>query len=147
MRGWVLNIDESTKANTNFLEVLHTGEQSQVTIMNLKPGEDIGNHIHRSIEQLVRVDSGSGSLTLGPKADRVEETHQLETGSMAFIPTAAWHNITNTGDVPLKLQIVHSPAKRWRNDVYATRAEAIAADEELAREVTMGMAGAVGFGA
>ncbi len=147
MRGWAVNIEEATNANGNFLEVIHTGEQSQVTLMSVEPGDDIGNHAHRDIEQLVRVESGSGRLTVGPKRDRVDETHELAKGWMAFIPAGAWHNIVNTGDVALKLQLVHSPAKRWRDDVYGTRSEAIAADEEMDREVTMGMAGAVGFGA
>lgn len=146
MRGWALNIEEVTNANTNFLEVIHTGEYSQVTLMSVEPGDDIGNHLHRDIDQLVRIEGGGGRLTLGSKRDRVEETHELERGWAAFIPAGAWHNVVNTGTVALKLQLVHSPAKRWRNDVYATRAEAIAADEELNREVTMGMAGAAGFG-
>lgn len=147
MQGWAVNIEEATTTNTNFLEVVHTGEQSQVTIMSVEPGDEIGNHSHRNIEQLVRVESGIGRLTLGSKRDRVDGTHQLERGWMAFVPAGVWHNIVNTGDTALKLQLVHSPAKRWRDDVYATRAEAIAADEETDREVTMGMAGAAGFGA
>ena len=146
MQGWAMNIDEATNTNTNFLEVVHTGEYSQVTIMSIEPGDDIGTHRHPGIDQLVRAVSGSGRLTLGPKRDHMEEAHQLkEVGG--FIPAGAWHNIVNTGNVGLKLQLVHSPAKRWRDDVYATRAEAIAADEEMNREVTIGMAGAAGFGA
>jgi mannose-6-phosphate isomerase-like protein (cupin superfamily) len=147
MHGWAMNIEELTNANTNFLEVIHTGEFSQLTIMSVEPGDDIGNHLHQGIDQLVRVESGSGRLTLGPKHDRVAETHELGKGWAAFIPAGAWHNIINIGSVALKLQLVHSPAKRWRDDVYATRAEAIAADEEMNRQVTMGMAGAAGFGA
>jgi mannose-6-phosphate isomerase-like protein (cupin superfamily) len=142
-----MNIEEMTNANTNFLEVIHTGEYSQLTIMSIEPGDDIGIHRHRNIDQLVRADSGNGRLTLGSKRDRMEETHEFGRGWAAFIPAGAWHNIVNIGGVALKLQIVHSPAKSWRNDVYATRAEAIAADEEMDREVTMGMAGAAGFGA
>ena len=78
MRGWALNIEEVTNANTNFLEVIHTGEYSQVTLMSVEPGDDIGNHLHRDIDQLVRIEGGSGRLTLGSKRDRVEETHELE---------------------------------------------------------------------
>lgn len=147
MQGWAMNIDELTNTNSNFLEVIHTGEYSQVTIMSIEPGDDIGTHRHARIDQLVRAESGSGRLTLGPKHDRTEEAHDFEGGWAAFIPAGAWHNIVNTGSGALKLQVVHSPAKRWRADVYATRAEAIAADEEMNREVTIGMAGADGFGA
>ncbi|MBN1321412.1 MAG: cupin domain-containing protein [Thermoleophilia bacterium] len=147
MHGWAMNIDELTNANNNFLEVIHTGEYSQVTIMSIEPGDEIGTHRHPSIDQLVRAESGNGRLTLGPRRDRMGETHEFERGWAAFIPAGAWHNIVNTGSTALKLQLVHSPAKRWRDDVYATRAEAIAADEEMNREVTIGMAGADGFGA
>lgn len=147
MRGWAMNIDEVTKANTNFLEVVHTGEYSQLTIMCVEPGDDIGVHRHHNIDQLVRAASGTGRLELGPKHTKMDEVHEFGPGWVAFIKAGEWHNIVNTGDVALKLQVVHSPAKRWRNDVYATRAEAIAADEELDREVTFGMAGASGFGA
>ncbi|MBN1630319.1 MAG: cupin domain-containing protein [Thermoleophilia bacterium] len=147
MHGWAMNIDELTNANTNFLEVIHTGEYSQVTIMSIEPGDDIGTHRHPRIDQLVRAESGSGRVTLGSKRDRMEEIHELERGWAAFVPAGAWHNIINTGSVALKIQLVHSPAKRWRDDAYATRAEAIAADEEMDREVTIGMAGADGFGA
>lgn len=147
MRGWAMNIQERTNANTNFLEIVHTGENSQLTIMSIEPGEDIGTHRHGNIDQLVHIESGKARVTLGPKRDRMEETHDLEEGWAAFVPMGAWHNVVNIGDVALKLQIIHSPAKRWRDDVYATRAEAIAADQEMDREVTLGMAGADGFGA
>lgn len=147
MHGWALNIEELTNANTNFLEVIHTGEYSQLTIMSIEPGDEIGTHRHRNIDQLVRVESGSARAVMGAKRERMEETHDLESGWAAFIPAGAWHNIINTGSEPLKLQLVHSPAKRWRDDVYATRAEAVAADQEMEREVTIGMAGADGFGA
>ena len=147
MHGWAMNIDELTNANTNFLEVLHTGEYSQLTIMSLEPGDEIGAHRHPRIDQLVRAESGTGRLTLGPKLDRMDETHEFAGGWAVFIPAGAWHNIVNSGGAALKLQLIHSPAKRWRDDVYATRAEAIAADEEMNREVTIGLAGADGFGA
>lgn len=146
MHGWAMNIQELIKANDNYLEVIHTGEFSQLTIMTLKPGEDTGKHRHRNIDQLIRVETGTGTLSLGPKRDQLLETHEMSAGWIAFIPEGAWHNFVNTGTEPLKLQTIHSPAIRWRQAVYATREEAIAADEEMNRRLTMGMAGADGFG-
>ena len=103
--------------------------------------------MHRRIDQLVRLESGSARVTLGAMQERVDESYELEKRSTDFIPEGTWHNIINTGSGLLKLQLVHSPAKRWRDDVYHTRDEAMQADREMEREVTMGMAGAAGFGA
>lgn len=147
MQGWAIDIEGLASTNTNFREVLYTGEYSQLTIMSLAPGDDVGVERHRNIDQFVHVESGRGRLTLGPKRDHLEESHDLAKGWGAFIPAGAWHNIVNTGADDLRLYTVHSPALYAREVVYETKAEAIAAEEEMNREITMGLAGADGFGA
>ena len=147
MQGWAFNIEELASTNTNYREVLYTGEYSQLTIMSLAPGDEVGAEKHRNIDQFVHVEGGTGRLTLGPKKDHVEETYDLAKGWAAFIPAGAWHNLVNTGPDDLRLYTVHCPALYAREVVYETKAEATAAEEEMNREITLGMAGADGFGA
>lgn len=147
MHGWAINIEELASTNTNYREVLYTGEYSQLTIMSVAPGDEVGTELHRNIDQFVHVESGIGRLTLGPKKNDVEETHDLEKGWAGFIPAGAWHNIVNTGTEDLRFYTVHCPALYPREVVYETRAEAEAAEREISREITLGIAGAEGFGA
>ena len=46
MRGYSGNIEQLTIENTNFRQVLYTGQHAQLVLMSLKPGEEIGEEIH-----------------------------------------------------------------------------------------------------
>ena len=59
MKGYVINIEKETKANEYFRRVLYTAKNSQLVVMNIKPGEDIGEEVHH-LDQFIRLKKEKG---------------------------------------------------------------------------------------
>jgi len=119
MKGYIDNIEEVTKNNNNFRQVLYTSKFSQLVVMSLLPGEDIGAEIHEGNDQFFRIEAGRGEVMI----DGV--VHQVEDDFAIVIPAGADHNIINTGSEPLKLYTIYSPPEHKDGTVHATKAEAI----------------------
>jgi mannose-6-phosphate isomerase-like protein (cupin superfamily) len=63
MKGYLQDIESIATKNTDFRRVLYTTKQSQLVLMALKPGEEIGAEVHKS-DQFFRVEEGSGKAVL-----------------------------------------------------------------------------------
>lgn len=122
MTGFISNIEEATLQNSNFRKVLFTGKHSQLVVMSLKPGEEIGNEIH-NVDQFFRFEAGEGKAII----DGIESV--VKDGVAVVIPAGAKHNIINTGDKDLKLYTIYSPPQHQDGTVHATKAEADAVEE------------------
>ena len=119
MAGYSINIEDKTLENENFREVLHTGPHSQLVVMTLKPGEEIGLETHDDRDQFIRVEEGDGVAILGG------EKHKLEDGTAVVIPAGTEHNVINTSkDEKLRLYTVYSPAEHPDGTIHKTKAEA-----------------------
>ena len=104
MAGYVTNIEEKSLENTYFREVLFTAPLSQLVVMSLAPGEDIGMETHDDTDQFIRVESGRGKAILDGKE------HALADGSAVVIPAGTKHNIVNaSSSEPLKLYTIYTP--------------------------------------
>ena len=128
MLGWVGDIERATLDNDTFRTVLFTGEHTQLTVMRLAPGEDIGREAHDHIDQFIRVEQGSARVELGTSEDRVEETHDVSDDWAMIVPAGIWHNVVNTGDGELKLYSLYSPPEHPDGTVHRTKAEAVEAE-------------------
>ena len=128
--GWSADIEKATVGNTTFRTVLFTGKHTQLTVMHLQAGEEIGLEAHDEIDQFIRVEEGSATVTMGRSKDSVDETHELEDDWAVIIPAGVWHNVVNTGDGPLKLYSLYSPPEHPDGTVHETKAEADAAEAE-----------------
>ena len=128
MLGWVADIERATLDNENFRTVLWTGEHSQLTVMRIAAGEDIGLEVHPDHDQFIRIEEGNGRAELGPSEDELEETHDVEADWAIVVPAGTWHNVVNTGDGDLKLYSLYSPPEHLPNTVHRTKAEAEAAE-------------------
>ena len=124
MTGWVDNIEEVTRANSTFRTVLFTGATLQLTMMSLRPGEEIGLEMHDHVDQFIRIEQGRARITFGPSKDEVAEEHQAEDDWAIVIPAGTWHNVINTGDGDLKLYSLYSPPEHPDGTVHRTKAEA-----------------------
>lgn len=131
MLGWVKNIEDATKDNTNFRTELWTGDYAQLTVMSIKPGEEIGNEIHSDVDQFLRVEQGKAKVTFSTTEDKVEEEHEIEDDWAIIVPAGTWHNVINIGDEDLKLYSIYSPPNHPKGTVHVTKAEA---DEAEAAE-------------
>jgi len=118
MNGYVDNIEKLSLENNNFRKVLYTTKHSQLVLMSLKPGEDIGEETHGENDQFLRVESGSGHVVI----DGVD--HHLADGSAIVVPAGAKHNIINAGVIPMKLYTIYSPAHHRDGTVHTTKEEA-----------------------
>jgi len=62
MKGFITNIEKATKENTDYRRVLYTSKRSQLVLMCLQPGEEIGAEVHH-LDQFLRFETGNGVTT------------------------------------------------------------------------------------
>ena len=123
MAGYVTDIEYKTLQNENFREVLFTGPLSQLVVMALKPGEEIGLETHGDVDQFIRIEAGEGKAVLNG------EEHDLADGSAIVIPAGVEHNVINTSHTEmLKLYTVYTPPEHPDKTIHRTKEEADAAE-------------------
>jgi mannose-6-phosphate isomerase-like protein (cupin superfamily) len=119
MSGYSINIEQKTLTGNNFREVLYTTKRSQLVIMTLQPGDEIGLEKHEDHDQFIRVEAGQGVAILDG------EKHALEDGVAVVIPAGTEHNVINTSDSePMRLYTLYTPPEHPDGIVHATKAEA-----------------------
>ena len=119
MTGFSVDIEKSTEQNGAFRKVLFTGPNSQLVVMTLQVGEDIGQERHDSVDQFIRIEKGKAVAILDG------ERHELEEDWAIVIPAGTLHNVINSSDdEPLRLYTVYSPPNHPDGTVHQTRAEA-----------------------
>lgn len=119
MKGFHANIEKDTLDNDNFRKVLYTGKHSQLVLMSLKPGEEIGMEVHEENDQFFRFEEGEGKCIIDGNE------YALEDGVAIIVPSGAEHNIINTSDEEdLKLYTIYSPPHHQDGLVKATKEEA-----------------------
>lgn len=121
MAGYVVQLEVKTLKNEYFREVLFTTTKSQLVVMALQPGEDIGSEVHPEHDQFIRVEQGIGKAVM----NGVESA--LSDGTAVVIPAGTEHNIINTGTTVMKLYTVYTPPEHADKTIHATKAEALAA--------------------
>ena len=124
MRGYCDNIETRTVENDDFRRVLYTGGQLQLVLMTLQSGEEIGSEVHPDRDQFFRFEEGTGAVDI----DGVE--NQVEADFAVIVPAGARHNVRNTGAGPLRLYTIYAPPEHVDQLVEATKAEALATQEE-----------------
>ena len=116
MKGFVTNIEKATLENENYRQVLYTGPSSQLVLMTIQPGDEIGSETH-DLDQFIRIEAGQAVVTL----DGVN--HTLEDDWAVVIPAGTEHNVVNNGDEPLRLYSIYSPPEHKDGTVHATKAD------------------------
>jgi mannose-6-phosphate isomerase-like protein (cupin superfamily) len=125
MKGFVDNIEKLTLSNKNFRKVLFTGKYSQLVLMNLKPGEEIGMEVHPDVDQFFRIDSGEGKIVMEASEK------MLKDGFAIVVPAGTKHNIINTSKTEdLKLYTIYSPPNHPDGTVHKTLEEAMEYEKE-----------------
>lgn len=122
---YTTNLDEATKQNGNFRMALWTGENLQMTLMSLRPGQDIGLEVHPYTDQFIKIEQGNGMTQMGNFRDCLKFRRQVKAGDGIFIPAGTWHNLTNIGNGMLKLYSVYGPADHPYGTVHKTKADAL----------------------
>lgn len=133
-KPYVVNINEATKQNKTFRTALWTGTHLQVTLMSINVGEDIGLEMHPHVDQFLRIEQGEGLVQMGETKNNLDFKRNVYDDSAIMIPAGTWHNVTNTGNFPLKLYSIYAPPNHPFGTVHATKAEAMAAEESHLNE-------------
>jgi mannose-6-phosphate isomerase-like protein (cupin superfamily) len=120
------NIEELTLQNTYFRQVLFTGSHAQLVVMSLKPGEEIGNEKHDTVDQFFRIEQGEAKYVINNS-----EKHVVKNGDAVIIPAGTWHNVINTSQTEeLKLYTIYSPPNHPDGTIHKTKEEALAGHHE-----------------
>lgn len=121
---FAVNIAEATKRNNTFRTALWTGNYLQLTLMSIDVGEDIGLEIHPELDQFIRVEEGQGIVLMGDCKDRMDFRANVYDDFAFIIPAGTWHNLINTGCIPLKLYSIYAPPQHPRGTIHETKADA-----------------------
>jgi len=118
MKGYIVNIEKVTLENADYRRVLYTAKNSQLVLMSIHPGEEIGEETHH-LDQFLRIEQGVAKVIL----DGVETT--VFDAWAIVIPAGTRHNVINTSsDVDLKLYSIYSPPEHKDGTVHLTKADA-----------------------
>lgn len=115
---FITNIKEVAVKNTNFRKVIYTAKNSQLVLMSIPVGGDIGEEVHETTDQILFFVDGAGEAVLDGEKQEVEED------DVVFVPAGTTHNFINTGSEDLKLYTVYSPPAHPDGTVEATKEEA-----------------------
>lgn len=117
-KGFVGDISDLTEKNSDYRRVLYTGENLQLVLMSLKPGEEIGEETHDDIDQFFRIEEGSGEVVINGQTSSVEDDDAI------IVPAGARHNVRNTGTKPLRLYTIYAPPEHKDKTIHATKQDA-----------------------
>ena len=118
-----LTIATEAENNPDFRRVLWTGKYSQLVIMTIPPGGEIGEEVHPDTDQILTFVSGVGKARVSGR------TREVAQGDLVCVPAGAKHNFVNTGPNPLVLYTVYGPPEHADGAVHHTKEEADEAEE------------------
>jgi mannose-6-phosphate isomerase-like protein (cupin superfamily) len=116
-------IATEAEKSPDFRRVLWTGEHTQLVIMTIPPGGEIGAETHEDTDQILTFVSGTGEATVGG------QKKQVVSGDLVVVPAGKKHNFVNTGENPLILYTVYGPPEHADGAVHRTKEEADAMEE------------------
>ena len=117
-RSFQTNIVQEARKNEAYRRVLFTGARSQLVVMTIPPGGDIGLESHAHVEQLIFIASGNGKVIL----DGVETP--LAAGDVVVATPNTRHDVVNTASEPLRIYTVYAPANHIDGRLHPTKADA-----------------------
>ncbi len=116
--SYIAPITQLAQENTLFRKVVHTGAKSQLVLMCIPVGGDIGEEVHHHVEQVIVLVEGQALSVL----DGVER--EVFAGDVAVVPPGTMHNFINNGTAPLKLYTVYAPANHIDGRIHNTKEDA-----------------------
>lgn len=121
---YVTNVEQMAMQNTNFRTAIWTGENLQMTLMSIPPMGKIGMEMHEDTDQYLRIEQGTALVKMGCCERHMDFQKRLCKGHIVFVPAGTWHNVINTGSIPLKISSVYAPPNHPRGTVHCTKEDA-----------------------
>ena len=110
--------------SADFRRVLFTGEHTQLVIMTIPPGGEIGEEVHDENDQILSFVSGVGRAVVSGKE------RKIKAGDVVAVPAGLKHNFINEGPNPLVLYTVYGPPDHSAGAVHKTKEEADRLEEQ-----------------
>ncbi len=129
MKGYTDNIEAVSINNQSFRKVIYTAKYSQLVVMSLKPGEEIGMEVHE-VDQFIKIESGEGTAVL----DGVE--YDIADGSAIIISAGSKHDIVNNSNRDMKLYTVYSPPEHRDGVEHESKEDALGDAEHFDGKTT-----------
>lgn len=127
MHAFADNLEHLAAANQDYRRVLFTGPHQQLVLMTLQPGEEVGEEVHLGVDQLFRIELGSGEMVTNGNVTPVAE------GWAVVVPAGMRHNLRNTGTQRMRLTTLYAPPVHPAGTVHPTKAASEAAATTAAR--------------
>lgn len=121
---YVLDIEQTTVDNDTFRTTLWTGKYLQLTVMAIRPGDDIGLEVHPDNDQFLRLEGGTGRCQMGPAENDLPFDEQVGDGWAILVPAGTWHNVSNVGQTDLKVYALYGPPDHVPGTIHATHEDA-----------------------
>ena len=121
----VITIEQEARSNDLFRRVLHTAPHTQVVVMSIPAGGEIGEEVHEDIDQVLVFVDGRGEADLDGK------TRSVGVGDLVVVPAGTRHNFRNVGDGDLKLWTMYGPPDHPDGTVHRTKEEADADEDDV----------------
>lgn len=115
------DILNQSKDNEFFRHVLATGKNTQVVIMSIPPGGEIGEEVHPDNDQVLYLVEGAGQVVLDGQAS------DYNAGDLVLVPAGTKHNFITKGEAAMKIITTYSPPHHPDGTIHKTKAEADAA--------------------
>ena len=129
-KGFKDNIEKLTEENYDFRKVIYTGLHSQLVLMALPVGGEIGFEVHSDTDQFFRFEEGQGKVTIN------ETVYEVSNGDGIVVPAGSRHNVENIGETMLKLYTIYSPAHHKDGTIHKTKIEAETSEEKFDGQTT-----------
>jgi mannose-6-phosphate isomerase-like protein (cupin superfamily) len=125
------NIVKETAANQYFRHVLFTGAKTQLVVMRIPPGGEVGLETHKAVEQTLFFQSGTGQASLNGKIS------PIAAGDVVVVKPGTAHNFINNGTDDLTIFTIYAPPNHIDGRIQKTKADADAdtADEAFGHKV------------
>lgn len=115
MKGHVSDIKQIAKHNTFFRQVIETGKYTQVVVMSIPPGGEIGSEVHKDTDQVFYLVKGAGEMVLDNK-----KKHFLKH-DLVLVNAGVKHNFINTGEEDMKIITMYSPPHHPEGTIHRTK--------------------------
>jgi mannose-6-phosphate isomerase-like protein (cupin superfamily) len=127
IKHYIRSIEKETIKNNYFRSVLFTGKHEQLVVMCLKPKEEIGNEVHKKVDQFFRIEGGIAKFVLNNGKDK----HIAKEGYAAIVPAGTWHNVINLSKTKkLKIYTIYSPPNHKPGTIHKTKKDAERAERD-----------------
>ncbi len=117
MKGYIADINGKALQNSYFRQVLETGKHTQVVVMSIPTGGEIGEEVHSNNDQVLYLVEGKGKVILNG------EESPFNKGDLVLVNAGTKHNFVTIGDDPMKIITTYSPPHHPDGTIHKTKEE------------------------